>query len=168
MAQTVFRDMVGLRKGLQDVTIEALNRTIEECYIELKNIIDEDVYKKAKHESKEPFYERTYDMARAFVIKYAEKKGLGISAIASIKFDDNAISHNSALLQHASNQDLDGTVFFGILNNDVPQGDAIGGVKVKRKPFFDDWLDWMDKNYSDIYKRNLFIAQRKAGIRPKA
>lgn len=173
MAEVIFRDMVGLKKGLEEVAMNALNDTIQECYVEFMKIIDEDVYKKAKHECGEHFYERTYDIAKSFVINWAKKSGLGISATATIDFDPSKISHDTALKQHAnSSKELDGTVFFGILNNDVKQGSRF--TQVDREPFFDDFLEWMNKKdnkgettYEKIYKKN-FGRQRIASMRRTA
>ena len=50
MAQYVFRDMVGLKRSLEDVAIKALDDTMEQCYNKLMDVIDKDVYKNAKHE----------------------------------------------------------------------------------------------------------------------
>lgn len=174
MAQYVFRDMVGLKRGLEDVAIKALDDTMEQCYNKLMDVIDEDVYKNAKHECNEHFYERTKDIKNAFIIKKAKKGKLGISATASIDFDESKITHNTVLKQHANSQrELDGTTFFGILNNDVNQG-IHGFAHVDRRPFFNDWLELLNKKdkdsvetiYEKMYKENLgkqrMIQSRKA------
>ena len=174
MAQYVFRDMVGLKRSLEDVTIKALDDTMKQCYDKLMDVIDEDVYKNAKHECNEHFYERTKDIKNAFTIKQAKKSKLGISATASIDFDESKITHNTALKQHANSQrELDGTTFFGILNNDVDQG-THGFKQVDRRPSFNDWIELLKKKNKDgvikkkkkMYKENLgkqrMIQSRKA------
>lgn len=151
MARRIFKDRAGFSNAMGEATLKAMQDSLHEAYDKLIDFINDDVYGVPESD----WYERTHDMLKAFYVQEPKRSGgLGIQINGAIKYRESKISHNKALFQHANrDENLNADVFFGILNGDVKQGTMF--PEVAREEFFNDWLEWLDEHYEEIYQKNL-------------
>lgn len=127
--------------------------TLEECLEKLYDIIEEDIYSVPESD----WYERTENLKNNafYIVDPKRSGGLGRQIHGYIKFRDKAIKSNIEKFQHGSPNGgpLDGYTFLSILNNEYKQGTMF--PEVSRKGFLDDWWEWLDSNYYEIYEKNL-------------
>lgn len=178
----VFKDRVGLKKGLERVSVLALNQTMRQMYAKLLDIIEEDVYKNAYHTIKhgstwgnnndsveeivtdDGEYERTEDLMSAFkLVEGKESGGLNIrSSSAKIELNTKAITYGKNALSHGVVSFFGAENFLSMLNNDIGQGDIF--PHVYREPFWDDFLSWANENFELLYQENLNKLMGSKGV----
>lgn len=152
MAKYIFKDMAGFSNALGEANMKAMKDTLEECLEKLYEIIEEDIYSLPESE----WYERTKNLLNAFYLQEPKRSGgIGRQIYGYIKYKPRAIKSNPKKYQHGSptHGKLDGWTFLSIMNNEYPQGDMF--PHVDREPMLDDFWEWLDKHYNEIYQKNL-------------
>lgn len=165
MATRKISNVIDLHKNVEALCVKALGDTLEELKEELHNIIVKDVYSKRKG----LFYKRSRVLLPPNVIKLRIWNAFSASKVGgTLKFDEDYFDASVDVDNY-----IHGNPYFGeltmnsyleILNNQADYykyEDSpylyLGFHRVERKPFWDDFLDWIDSQggFEAIYKRHL-------------
>lgn len=159
----IFKTRVDLENELNSRVKTALDETYDFLLDKLMEIIERDIYSVPEGY----FYIRTEDLLNKdnWEIKHYQYAG---KYYFKLSFKDDNLTppqHNGDIhspLSYIHGNYLDGVlppqVFLKILNNELPQGKAFNFPYVERKPFWDDFINYCDKNFSKLFaircKRN--------------
>jgi hypothetical protein len=126
----------------------ALDLTMKELLDKLQDFIVADVYSAWSPS----FYERTTDTINNW--EYSNPTINGTEASSTLEMTN--LSHNMDKFQHGSyiSGDLSVDYFLDILNGKRPIGNAFNFPQVKREPFWDDYLQWVESNIDNIWQKN--------------
>lgn len=165
MAVRKYSNVIELKKDIEALCVKALADTLEELKENLHRIIKKDVYGVRKG----LFYERTHILLIPAMIKMRIWNAFSKDRVGgTLTFDedwfDNAIDLEN--YQHGSPYfgELTMESYLQILNNNVNYSKYsnspylyLGFHRVTRKPFWDDFMDWVDSQggFDAIYKKHL-------------
>lgn len=156
-----------LKKELNKRLVDAVAILTDQIYEKLIYFIEEDIYKTYTPNYNNPnHYMRTYDFRdRAWQSYYFEVAG-EIAGI--IQYTPEAMFYNPSLYQHGNRQEDRREKLAEILNRgtadwddwDFGRHNGSEGYSSYPKPFWDDTINWIVKNWDKLAKEAL----RKAGI----
>lgn len=170
MAVRKYSNIIDLKKDVEAYCVKALADTLEELRDELNRIIKKDVYGVQKG----LFYERTHILLIPAMIKLRIWNAFSSDRVGgTLTFDedwfDNAINLDN--YQHGNPYfgELAMESYLQILNNQYKPNHPkmkngknspylyLGFHSVIRKPFWDDFMDWIDSQggFNAIYKKHL-------------
>lgn len=157
MPQRKFSNIVDLHKGIEAQCKLALQDTLDELKEELHKIILKDIYMVKKGS----FYDRTRILLINGILETKIWNAFGKGLGGTLSFDEDLFerSINVDEFQH-------GNPFFGeltlqsyleIVNSQNDWENPYQFPIVRRKPFWDDFLDYIDSRggFANIYKENL-------------
>lgn len=170
MAVRKYSNIIDLKKDVEAYCVKALADTLEELRDELNRIIKKDVYGVQRG----LFYERTHILLIPAMIKLRIWNAFSSNRVGgTLTFDedwfDNAINLDN--YQHGNPYfgELTMESYLQILNNQYKPNHPkmkngnnspylyLGFHSVIRKPFWDDFMDWIDSQggFNAIYKKHL-------------
>lgn len=167
MATYVAKTNSELYEFVQEQCYKAMQDSVDECYEELQKIILEDVY---RNRPKNPKFRTKWLLARykeIFTVRAYKHFGKGVGLWVNPKLDmavpsDPKHFRHGAVLDkeegiYSNIQDM--TSYLEMLNNpdfiNHPNRFYFPRVIEDRKPFWDDYVKWFDKNFPSIYEKNL-------------
>lgn len=164
MASRKFSNIIDLKKNVEEGCKNALNDTLEEMKDELHKIIVRDIY----NNKKGIFYQRSRVLMPPNVIETRVWNAFSKSQLGgTLKFDESFFDSSVDIYNY-----IHGNPYFGeltlnsyleILNNEaiyVKYQNSpylyLGFHRVERKPFWDDFMDWVDSQggFEGIYKKH--------------
>ena len=158
MPQRKYSNTVDLHKGIEAQCRLALQDTLDELKEELHNIILKDIYMVKKG----TFYERTRILLINDIVETRIWNAFGKGLGGTLRFDEELFerSINIDKFQHGSPSpnwgELDLSSYLEIVNQKNDWNNPYHFPSVNRKPFWDDFLDYIDKKggFINIYKEH--------------
>lgn len=158
MAIRKFSNLEEINQYLTKETRKALEQTLKTLAPRLKAFIRKTVY----HAYSPTFYKRTRWLMRSGVIEHyisnLQGKISGGVHITQKMYgsvsDLERFQHGHPRNRHEPARRLDPEDFVAILNGDLPCGNNPYNFPImKREPFWEQYLEWVKKEYADIFAR---------------
>lgn len=167
MVKKTFSSITDLSTELNSISRDVQEKTLDELLVVLNEIIREYIYNGKtsfngeglvreyySDGSSDSSYYPTGELLKMFKVQkiYTKKRGDVNQTYGSIVADGGVLSHDKDRFIHDSNYgySLDPNQLVRILNEGTTDG--IFGALAPR-PFWDDFLDYANKEYSNIFKR---------------
>ena len=137
-----------VQDAIRQAMNEAMDKTIDELIVKLKEYIQERVYDKYDPD----WYDRTMEVLNNWVKQSATWNNNSTSG--ALYFDDAQFTHSGFPKYQHGIQQIDAETLLDILNEKVPWGDAFGTNFNQSRAFWDDYVNWVNDNWEDIFYKN--------------